>query len=215
MVRRRAHALGRDGARSGRQPRHGAVGRHQHQAALHADLRARQRPRRPRRRARRRHPPGAVGLPVRAPGLLPDRGRGRRPRHPARAVRGRAPHRRGRYRLQVLDPGIRRLPGVRGDDRDPAVAAAGIVRGEDVSGYTVDARIRWTEWVPFVVALAAFFLLPEYLSLDERILIIILFALSLDLILGYGGIVTLGHSAFFGLGAYTAGSLRAKLGIQD
>ena len=54
-------------------------------------------------------------------------------------------------------------------------------------------------------ALAFFFLLPEYLSLGARILIFILFALSLDLILGYAGIVTLGHSAFFGLGAYTAG----------
>jgi branched-chain amino acid transport system permease protein len=84
-----------------------------------------------------------------------------------------------------------------------------------VSGYTVDPRIRWTEWIPFVVALAAFFLLPEYLSLGARILIFILFALSLDLILGYAGIVTLGHSAFFGLGAYTAGILSAKVGIHD
>jgi len=84
-----------------------------------------------------------------------------------------------------------------------------------VSGYTVDARIRWTEWIPFVVALAAFFLLPEYLALGSRILIFILFALSLDLILGYAGIVTLGHSAFFGLGAYTAGILSAKAGIHD
>jgi branched-chain amino acid transport system permease protein len=42
-----------------------------------------------------------------------------------------------------------------------------------------------------------------------------LFALSLDLILGYGGIVTLGHSAFFGLGAYTAGIISAKFGVQD
>jgi branched-chain amino acid transport system permease protein len=84
-----------------------------------------------------------------------------------------------------------------------------------VSGYTVDPRIRWTEWIPFVVALAVFFLLPEYLSLGARILIFILFALSLDLILGYAGIVTLGHSAFFGLGAYTAGILSAKVGIHD
>ncbi|MFL6564506.1 MAG: branched-chain amino acid ABC transporter permease [Burkholderiales bacterium] len=84
-----------------------------------------------------------------------------------------------------------------------------------MSGYTVDPRIRWTEWIPFVVALAAFFLLPEYLSLGARILIFILFALSLDLILGYAGIVTLGHSAFFGLGAYTAGIISAKVGIHD
>src|SRR5262245_61248210 len=95
------------------------------------------------------------------------------------------------------------------------MAADGPVRSARMSGYTVDARIRWTEWTPFVVALAGFFLLPEYLALGSRILIFILFALSLDLILGYGGIVTLGHSAFFGLGAYTAGILSAKAGFHD
>jgi len=82
-------------------------------------------------------------------------------------------------------------------------------------GYSADPRIRWPEWLPWIVALAAFFLLPEYLALGARILIFILFALSLDLILGYGGIITLGHSAFFGLGAYTAGILSAKLGVHD
>jgi branched-chain amino acid transport system permease protein len=82
-------------------------------------------------------------------------------------------------------------------------------------GYSADPRIRWIEWLPWLVAGAAFFLLPEYLPLGARILIYILFALSLDLILGYGGIITLGHSAFFGLGAYTAGILGAKVGIAD
>jgi branched-chain amino acid transport system permease protein len=84
-----------------------------------------------------------------------------------------------------------------------------------MSGYTSDPRIRWTEWLPWVAAIAFFFLLPEYLSLGARILIYILFALSLDLILGYAGIITLGHSAFFGLGAYTAGVLSAKFGLTD
>lgn len=84
-----------------------------------------------------------------------------------------------------------------------------------MSGYTVNPRMRWTEYLPWLIALAAFFLLPEYLALGSRILIFILFALSLDLILGYGGIITLGHSAFFGLGAYTAGVLSAKLGVND
>src|SRR3982751_4626117 len=57
--------------------------------------------------------------------------------------------------------------------------------------------------------------MPEYLALGSRILIYILLALSLDLILGYAGIITLGHSAFFGLGAYTAGILGAKFGVSD
>ena len=84
-----------------------------------------------------------------------------------------------------------------------------------VSGYSADPRIRWTEWLPWIAAIAFFFLLPGYLSLGARILIFILFALSLDLILGYAGIVTLGHSAFFGLGAYTAGALGAHTALTD
>jgi branched-chain amino acid transport system permease protein len=82
-------------------------------------------------------------------------------------------------------------------------------------GYVADARIRWQEWLPWGLAIAAFFAAPEYLSLGARVLIYILFALSLDLILGYAGIVTLGHSAFFGVGAYVAGILAAKLGVTD
>jgi len=84
-----------------------------------------------------------------------------------------------------------------------------------MSGYTSNPRIRPQESLPWIIAIAAFFLLPEYLSLGARILVYILFALSLDLILGYAGIITLGHSAFFGLGAYTAGILGAKYGVTD
>ena len=82
-------------------------------------------------------------------------------------------------------------------------------------GYSAHPRIRWQEWLPWLAGIAVFFLLPEYLALGARILIFILFALSLDLILGYAGIITLGHSAFFGAGAYVAGILSAKLGITD
>jgi len=82
-------------------------------------------------------------------------------------------------------------------------------------GYSADPRIRWIESLPWVIAMGAFFLLPEYLSLGARILIYILYALSLDLIVGYAGIITLGHSAYFGLGAYVAGILAAKAGIGD
>jgi len=84
-----------------------------------------------------------------------------------------------------------------------------------MSGYSADPRIRWTEWLPWIIAGAVFFLLPEYLALGARILIFMLFALSLDLILGYAGIITLGHSAFFGLGAYVAGCISAKAGVTD
>ncbi|HKW54923.1 MAG TPA: branched-chain amino acid ABC transporter permease, partial [Stellaceae bacterium] len=70
-------------------------------------------------------------------------------------------------------------------------------------------RLRSWEALPWLAAAAAFFLFPDYLALGSQILINILFALSLDLILGYAGIVTLGHAAFFGVGAYTAGLLAA------
>jgi len=44
------------------------------------------------------------------------------------------------------------------------------------------------------------FLFPNYLVLISQILVAGLFALSLDLMLGYGGMPSLGHAAFFGLG---------------
>ena len=68
---------------------------------------------------------------------------------------------------------------------------------------------RWNklEIAFWLIPIAAFFLFPKYLTLGSQILITALFALSLDLILGYARIISLGHAAFFGLGAYTAGLL--------
>ena len=68
---------------------------------------------------------------------------------------------------------------------------------------------RWKplEIVFWLLPVIAYFAFPGYLVLISQIMIIGLFALSLDLILGYAGIVSLGHAAFFGLGAYTAGLL--------
>ena len=69
------------------------------------------------------------------------------------------------------------------------------------------ARWRASETVFWLLAVAMIFLFPNrYLILTE-IAWLALFALSLDLILGYAGIVSLGHAAFFGVGAYTAGLL--------
>jgi branched-chain amino acid transport system permease protein len=71
---------------------------------------------------------------------------------------------------------------------------------------------RWgpLELAFWLIPVAAFFLLPDYRLLGSQILIAGLFALSLDLILGYAGIVSLGHAAFFGIGAYTAGTAREE-----
>jgi len=78
----------------------------------------------------------------------------------------------------------------------------------------VDAFVRRhryhpLEALPWLAAVASYFVFPDYLALGAQILATILFALSTDLVLGYAGIVTLGHAAFFGTGAYTAGILAA------
>jgi branched-chain amino acid transport system permease protein len=77
-------------------------------------------------------------------------------------------------------------------------------------------RHLWRVWeaIPWVLALALYFVFPKYLGFGTELLVTILFAVSLDLILGYAGIVTLGHAAFFGAGAYTVGML-AKHGIWN
>jgi branched-chain amino acid transport system permease protein len=68
-------------------------------------------------------------------------------------------------------------------------------------------RWHWSETAFWLATLLPFYFLPDYLQLASQIAITALFALSLDLILGYAGIVSLGHAAFFGTGAYTAGLL--------
>jgi len=73
------------------------------------------------------------------------------------------------------------------------------------------SRWRWPEIAFWIATLLPFVLVPSYLQLASQIAITALFALSLDLILGYAGIVSLGHAAFFGLGAYAAG-LISKFG---
>jgi len=73
----------------------------------------------------------------------------------------------------------------------------------------LQAQTRWrpAEIVFWLATLLPYLLFPDYLSLASQIAITGLFAMSLDLILGYAGIVSLGHAAFFGVGAYTAGLL--------
>lgn len=66
-------------------------------------------------------------------------------------------------------------------------------------------RWRWYETVFWLATLLPLVLFPSYLVLASQIAITAIFALSLDLILGYAGLVSLGHAAFFGVGAYTAG----------
>lgn len=63
-------------------------------------------------------------------------------------------------------------------------------------------------------ALASYFLFPDYLLLLSGLFVLAIFALAYDLLQGHAGIVSLGHAAFFGLGAYTA-AIMAQAGITE
>jgi branched-chain amino acid transport system permease protein len=71
------------------------------------------------------------------------------------------------------------------------------------------SRHHWRvgEWLWLAVALACYFVFPEYLSLGTSVLVMVLLVLSYDLLLGFSGVLSLGHAVFFGLGAFTAGWL--------
>ena len=76
------------------------------------------------------------------------------------------------------------------------------------------ARWHWAEILFWLAALALVFVAPRHHLMLNEIAILALFALSLDLILGYAGIVSLGHAAYLGFGAYAAG-LFAKHVMPD
>ena len=67
--------------------------------------------------------------------------------------------------------------------------------------------LRAAEVAFWLLLASSFFLLPDRLTLMSQIMVFGLFAVSLDMALGYAGIVTVGHAAFFGVGAYAAGLL--------
>jgi len=96
------------------------------------------------------------------------------------------------------------------------MATEGLVRTgisaghEAIGAFARRHRYHPLEALPWAAAIAAYAVFPSYLPLGSQILATILFALSADLVLGYAGIVTLGHAAFFGTGAYTAGILAAN-----
>lgn len=69
------------------------------------------------------------------------------------------------------------------------------------------SRMKGWEAALWVALMLAPLALPSQALIINEIAIVALFALSLDLILGYSGIVSLGHAAFFGLGGYAAGLL--------
>jgi branched-chain amino acid transport system permease protein len=81
-----------------------------------------------------------------------------------------------------------------------------------MSRLPVGSVLSWHPFHPaeslwWLIALLAFFFVPQYLAIGTLVLIMVLFALSFDLLLGFAGVLTLGHAVFFGIGAYTAGRL--------
>src|SRR5690606_2653833 len=63
------------------------------------------------------------------------------------------------------------------------------------------------EALPWIVIALVYLLLPKSLALGTQVLIMVMFALSLDLLQGYAGITSLGHAVFFVAVAYAAGIL--------
>jgi branched-chain amino acid transport system permease protein len=92
--------------------------------------------------------------------------------------------------------------------------AAATIRIAAIDAFVRGSRVTVPEWVAWMAMAALLFVLPKYSALYAEIASLALFAVSLDLILGYGGIVSLGHAAFFGLGAYSA-ALFAKHFMND
>ena len=75
---------------------------------------------------------------------------------------------------------------------------------------------RWLATISFIGILTLlvmpYFLSSYYLGLVITMLIFALFAMSLDLLIGYTGLASLGHAAYFGIAAYTTGLLALRLG---
>jgi branched-chain amino acid transport system permease protein len=76
--------------------------------------------------------------------------------------------------------------------------------------FRAGAAWRPAELIFWLAPVAVYFFLPRQLVLLSQVAIVGLFALSLDLILGYAGIISLGHAAFFGVGGYAAGILAQR-----
>lgn len=78
-------------------------------------------------------------------------------------------------------------------------------RNRNIAAAFARHRLSWLDLLPWICVALVYFAFDKYLPLGTQVMIMIIFALSLDLALGYGGIDSLGHAAFFGVGAYAAG----------
>lgn len=91
--------------------------------------------------------------------------------------------------------------------QDTSESLPGSTAGRGRAFFAAIARWKWLEIVFWVGLVALYFLPSTNHALMSQILVWGLFALSLDILLGFRGIASLGHAAFFGIGAYVAGFL--------
>src|SRR5438309_1523327 len=222
LVRGNAHPPGHADPRGGFEPHHGRRPRGEHPPALHRGVRLRRRARRPRRpdggtdlRRAARHgradpDPGIRGHRHRRHRLDPRRA-GRRDHHRHRRHAGaRLPQAAARH----PDLADRRRIGRPGARVDPDLPADGGGACRPANRAFCDAMNRrillWGAAILALVALPPIVLAlnqPFYLDLVRRIMIFAIAAISLNLILGYGGMMSFGHAAYLGIGGYAVGIL--------
>ena len=93
-------------------------------------------------------------------------------------------------------------------------------KGAVLPGAGTGWRMKAYRWAPYIVALVVLVLIPTFTNsysqgIFTRVLIFALFAVSLDIIMGYTGMNSFGHAAFFGFGGYAVGLLTLKAHITD
>ena len=89
-----------------------------------------------------------------------------------------------------------------------------------MTGTGCSGRLRWYSFAPGAVGVLALILLPPFvstyfLSMLTKVVIFAIFAISLDLILGYTGLLSLGHAAFFGVAGYVSGIFMVHLHVKS
>ncbi|MDW8186307.1 MAG: hypothetical protein RMM07_13760, partial [Anaerolineae bacterium] len=151
------------------------------------------------------------GGSFRHPADQPGSGDCWRHRQPRRRTGGEPPGRvSGSYR-EIDVPGVGLFHPVCSDGNYPGFPTSGDI-GEALM------NVRWLSWVSiglllFIGILIPYFLPPVYVNLASEILIFGLLAMSIDLLLGYTGLVPLGHAAIFGVAAYVVAYLNVRLGL--
>jgi branched-chain amino acid transport system permease protein len=184
----------------------------------------------------RRHPGGAAAIPGRQPdgrraGVRLRHGHPRRLRQRARRGARRLDHRRereprrdlrGRDRLRPQDPGGAAGPADRAVRRQGGRARMSRPRRGpgNPRGVPLGIGWRWPRLVALVVVAVAavsvpFGFPPFRVSQFTLALAYAVAALGLNLLVGYSGQISLGHGAFFALGAYSTAYLMARTGLPD